>query len=662
MKKDRLQSTQVWKTRSLFFIVFIIAIIAFAGPLYASLRFGILADTRCGELPPDWNETGVNTAAVNAIAREMLNDNVDLVLANGDLIHGQFFPFDWTPVTEMYTAWTNAMGPVHSAGVPIYPVPGNHEYYCGTFHVHTNETGPRAMVAWSNFFGELPKNGPSNRLGRTYGFSFSNAFFMGFDQYEVEGDESYLLNTNFTCEVQNQWVSEQLASNSLRHIFVFGHFPAFTLVTDFEEFCGGGSLELGGLAQRQAFWDGIGVAGCRVYFGSHQHFYARSTASISNGPTLQHVVIGNSGAPHEDWDGSYAENGQHGVTILPEYHEGNEHVYGYILVEVDELTVTVTYRASLDLITWTNRDSFSYTLVPLSPGLVAPSGIGTNEFTTHWRPSVGATYYLLDVSASNTFSTYVDEYHNLLVPGMDQTVTGLHTGTRYYYRVRAADIGGTSDYSSIGTVWTEPSVPHALPATHMITNAFTANWISAEGATNYLLYAATDIGFNNPLPGYNPLGVGITTSYSVTGLTAGTDYFYRLKAQNAGGTTTNSHTISVWTVPREPDALAATDVTEDSFYANWVASPGATNYFLDVSKTNTFSNFIIGNLRVGTALTWHVGNLSLGHTYYYRIRASNAGGTSANSDTIEVVLIPEPCAVLFVMGLMGVVCRHLNAA
>ena len=150
------------------------ALILLSMPLHA-LRFGILADTRCGELPSSgWNETGVNTGAVNAIAKEMLKNNVDLVLAGGDLIHGQFVPFDFIPLSNMYQAWINAMGPVYNAGIPVFPVPGNHEYYYGTFQIHTNyaAAGPWPMVSWSNHFDYLPKNGVSNKIGRSYSFAF----------------------------------------------------------------------------------------------------------------------------------------------------------------------------------------------------------------------------------------------------------------------------------------------------------------------------------------------------------------------------------------------------------------------------------------------------------------------------------------------------------
>jgi hypothetical protein len=87
-------------------LVFITALFLLSISSHA-LKFGVLADTRCGELPSSgWNETGVNTGAVNAIAKEMVKDGVDLVLAGGDLIHGQFVPFDFIPLSNMYKALT----------------------------------------------------------------------------------------------------------------------------------------------------------------------------------------------------------------------------------------------------------------------------------------------------------------------------------------------------------------------------------------------------------------------------------------------------------------------------------------------------------------------------------------------------------------------------
>ena len=90
-------------------------------------------------------------------------------------------------------------------------------------------------------------------------------------------------------------------------------------------------------------------------------------------------------------------------------------------------------------------------------------------------------------------------------------------------------------------------------------------------------------------------------------------------------------------LPGAFSASAATSVTETSFSANWTASSGATTYFIDVATDAGFTSFVSGynNLPVSNVVTYSVsGGITCGNTYYYRVRANNACGTSANSNAI----------------------------
>jgi hypothetical protein len=72
-------------------------------------------------------------------------------------------------------------------------------------------------------------------------------------------------------------------------------------------------------------------------------------------------------------------------------------------------------------------------------GLVATAatGIGITSFTANWNAYTGAQYYLLDVSTSSSFSTFV--YQDQVVVGTTSyVVIGLTENTTYYYRVRAS--------------------------------------------------------------------------------------------------------------------------------------------------------------------------------------------------------------------------------
>jgi hypothetical protein len=73
-----------------------------------------------------------------------------------------------------------------------------------------------------------------------------------------------------------------------------------------------------------------------------------------------------------------------------------------------------------------------------------------STFMASWSSVNGALGYLLDVSTRDSFSSYVDDYHDLDVGNVTaRVVTGLNWGTTYYYRVRAYGATGPGDYSAV---------------------------------------------------------------------------------------------------------------------------------------------------------------------------------------------------------------------
>ena len=75
--------------------------------------------------------------------------------------------------------------------------------------------------------------------------------------------------------------------------------------------------------------------------------------------------------------------------------------------------------------------------------------------------------------------------------------------------------------------------PTANAASLIAQTSFTANWSTSTDAIGYFLDVATDAAFTSLVPGFNNLSVA-STSLSVTGLTQGTIYYYRVRAKYAG--------------------------------------------------------------------------------------------------------------------------------
>ena len=302
----------------------------------------------------------------------------------------------------------------------------------------------------------------------------------------------------------------------------------------------------------------------------------------------------------------------------------------------------------------TNSNIITITIPSPSAVPVANAGSGAtcNQITAIWQASANATTYLLDVSTSNTFASFVPGYNGLNTGNVTTlNVTGLTPGTTYYYRVRGSNSCGTSGNSGTITYATTAGLPApaATAGTAAACTGFTANWSSVAGATNYYLDVSTDNAFGSFVGIYNNLDAATATTLNVTGLTAGTTYYYRLRAGNACGTSVSSNVITSATldVAVAPVATAGSNAACTGITANWGAVAGATGYFLDVSTDNAFGSFVTGynNLNVGNVLTSNVTGLTAGTTYYYRVRATNACGTGISSNVITYATLDVPAPV-----------------
>jgi hypothetical protein len=134
---------------------------------------------------------------------------------------------------------------------------------------------------------------------------------------------------------------------------------------------------------------------------------------------------------------------------------------------------------------------------------------------------------------------------------------------------------------------------------------------------------------------YTTTASGVTaTSYTDTGLTNSTTYYYVVQAVNAAGTSPNSNQASA--TPCSPPA-APTGLSSIAGNAqvslSWGASSGAASYNV---KRSTVSGGPYTTVASGVTLTsYSDGGLTNGTTYYYVVSAVNACGQSANSNQVS---------------------------
>ena len=95
---------------------------------------------------------------------------------------------------------------------------------------------------------------------------------------------------------------------------------------------------------------------------------------------------------------------------------------------------------------------------PSESETVSPPPPTRSSFMAVWPSVTGAKGYLLDVSTSSSFDSFVDGFHDLDVgDATGRVVTGLSRGTTYYYRVRAYYDAALTNYSETMPITTQPT-------------------------------------------------------------------------------------------------------------------------------------------------------------------------------------------------------------
>jgi hypothetical protein len=293
---------------------------------------------------------------------------------------------------------------------------------------------------------------------------------------------------------------------------------------------------------------------------------------------------------------------------------------------------------------WATESSFTLLEAPVAS---AATNLAVTSLTANWSASAGAIGYRLDVASDIAFTTLVTGYNNKDVGNVTSaTVTGLSPNTVYYYRIKAYEAGGTSIISS-NTITTTtldiPSIPTATAATAIQQTSFAAKWNSSSTATGYRLDVASDNGFTTMLTGFNNLDVGNVTSYSVIGLTKKTVYYYRVRAYNVGGTSGNSNTITVTTLPNPPSAPTGLSVTScnNSVTLTWTASTETDflRYRIYSGATATPTTKVDSTTTTISETTKVITGLTNGQTYYFSVSTVITPGVESPLSTSASVKV-----------------------
>jgi len=174
-----------------------------------------------------------------------------------------------------------------------------------------------------------------------------------------------------------------------------------------------------------------------------------------------------------------------------------------------------------------NEASATLTLLPPTNPMATPSA---GQVALSWTASSGATSYNVYVGTSAGGESSSPRLTG--VTGTNVNVTGLYNSSTYYFKL-AAVRGSTVSARSTEVSATTPATPAPtnLTAAASGTGQITLNWTASPGALYYQVYQGTTAG--GEAAGAVQGGIK-TTSTTITGLTSGQTYYFKVSGSVNG--------------------------------------------------------------------------------------------------------------------------------
>lgn len=310
--------------------------------------------------------------------------------------------------------------------------------------------------------------------------------------------------------------------------------------------------------------------------------------------------------------------------------------YDYDFWQYSSTSKVDGYSGNLDTNFWYKDTSIKTT------GLKATAESATGPVTLSWSEAAD------DVTGYRVYRYDPDQDKYVYLKSTtsrkytDEDVT---SGKTYQYKVRCYwTIGGTNyygNYSSVVSVTTPPAKVSGVSTAVRSSTYLTLSWDKVSGASGYCIYK-----YNTSSKAYEKvttISKGSTVSYKITGLTAATEYQFKVRAYKKTDTGTlwgsSSSAYKDCTKPAQTKNLkAATKSSAVTLTWSKVARAGGYQIYRYNSKTKKYEK--IATVKGNKTFSYKNTKLKKGSTMKYKVRAYKTyNGTNYYGAYSEVVSI-----------------------
>ena len=292
--------------------------------------------------------------------------------------------------------------------------------------------------------------------------------------------------------------------------------------------------------------------------------------------------------------------------------------------------------------------------IPAAPLLISPinNAIGQAiNLSLSWNPVEYASTYRVQLASDITFTNIILDDSALIFTV--KAVTNLSPLTDYYWRVNAKNISGTGPFSSVWhfkTLGSPMQVNLLYPPDDTTNIPINVNFIwSKPGEQNNAIRTSKHNNKDNRVinkywfelttdTSGAPLILDSTltdTTKSVGGLPNPITYYWHVRAKNETGWGVFSVWFKFTTVSPPPLAPVLVSpqngalLVETNPLLDWYSSATALSYRVQISTDSLFTSTLYDSSNIAiTEFQIPNNGLNINTTYYWRVNATNAGGTS----------------------------------
>lgn len=331
-------------------VLFFIVILLFSGFSVEHVfgeqawKFGVIPDTQWS--PYDDESYGVAVNIIDAVAKEMFRQKVDVVVQVGDLTDRS--------TQEGFDIAAARYGQFTDANVKFYPVRGNHDI-----------RGETAFQEYHKAFPNLPGK-PGNPgtcpdlpgvKGLTYAVVHKNVKFVMLDIFPVKDDNGN--EVSYKPGDYQSWIDTELEADDHKHAFVVSH--KNLIGQSHKDNLFSGSRVNRYPEMQNAFFKSLEKNNVRIYLSGHDHMYYRSRVkSVDRESEVMQIICGS--CCHK----FYAPREPFSLRDIPLAQELNR--VGFMVFTVEDDKITGEYYSTKPFgkepaqPKWELRERFGYTL------------------------------------------------------------------------------------------------------------------------------------------------------------------------------------------------------------------------------------------------------------------------------------------------------------